>query len=223
MKSRLTHTASVSSTDRYVWQLFFGFAALYAAASYLTNEFVLTDEMLKGEWSEKFDADRVLGMLEHRRRWAAVGYAAVPVTLSLKIVFSAMCIAVGCAVIGWSFRFRELLRIAVHAEIVFAAAALVHLAWSLFARDFGSLSEYAGFYPLSALHFVTIDPDKLWMAYPLKTLNVFEVAYVGALAIGLERVTKEQSITVLTLVTCSYGTGLLLLVSAVTFLSLYLL
>ena len=216
-----THTAPPPAGEQYTGYLFFGYALLYIGASYLTNEFVLTERLLQSDWSETFDSDRVLAMLEHRRKWAAIGYGAIPLTLSLKMLFAAMCLATGCAVAGWSFRFRDLFRAVVHAEIVFATAALVHLAWSLFGEDFGSLSDYAGFYPLSALHFVSIDSSELWMAYPLKTLNVFEVAYVGALALGAERVLHQPPKRVLTLVVCSYGTGLLLLVSAVTFLSLY--
>ena len=217
------HTVPGRATDRYAWYLFSAYALLYVAAAYLTNEFVLTESLLEKDWSKTFDLDRVAGMLEHRRRWALIGYGAVPLTLSLKMLFASLCIATGCAVAGWSVRFRDVFRTAVDAEIVFATAALIHLVWSLFGQEFSSLSEYAGFYPLSALHFVSIDSSKLWMAYPLKTLNAFEIVYIGALSLGMERVLRQPAPRVFALVASSYGIGLLLLVAAVTFLSLYLL
>ena len=196
---------------------------LYAGASFLTSEFVLTDRLLEQEWSANFDAERVLEMLDQRQRWTLLGYVVIPAVLFIKILYTTLCLLTGFALLDWRVRFRDVFQVGVHAEAVFAIAAVIHLVWTLLGRDFQSVAEYAAHYPFSALEIVSVDEANLWMAYGLKTANVFEVVYVAALCWGLADVVDRRAIQLWPLIAASYGTGLLLLICAVTFLSLYVL
>lgn len=216
------HSESATTTGRLA-VLIGAYALLQAAASYLTNEFVLTDELLGNEWSASYDSIRVADMLDQRRKWTLLGYAIIPVVLLVKISYTSLCLSTGCALADWGFRFRDVFRVSTHAEAVFAAALMVHLIWSLVGKEFTSVAEYVSFYPLSALQFVRLDASEMWMSYPLKTANLFEVAYVGALGWGLSNVLQKSPRRVFALVVLSYGVGLMLLVASVTFLSLYVL
>lgn len=212
-----------STSARRLAVLIGAYALLQAAASYLTNEFVLTDELLGTEWSASYDSVRIADMLDQRKKWTLLGYSIIPGVLLVKISYTSLCLSTGCALADWTFRFRDIFRVSTHAEAVFAGALVMHLGWSLFGKEFTSVADYVSFYPFSALQFVRLDASEMWMAYPLKTANVFEVAYVGALGWGLTNVLRKAPRRVFALVVLSYGIGLMLLVASVTFLSLYVL
>jgi hypothetical protein len=60
----------------------------------------------------------------------------------------------------------------------------------------------------------------IWQIYPLQLLNVFEMVYWGLLAYWLKRLLNITLTKSMEMVIASYGTGLLLWVVFVTFLSL---
>jgi len=200
-----------------------GYCLIYGGLSGLTNEFILTDNLMRQDWAATYDESQLEVMLVQRRKWTLVGYAILPVVLGLKIFFTGFCVMAASILVDWEIDFRDVIEVAVQAELVFVAAAICQFLWALFLLDIQSLSDYMAFYPLSALALVKLDSSQLWMAYALKSMNVFEVGYVTALCWGLVRISKDRVSRVVTIVTSGYGTGLLLLICAVTFLSLFVL
>lgn len=198
-----------------------GYILLYGALSYLVNEFVLDDSFFMTEWGDLLGARDVDRALEQKGKWVLIGYAFIPVSVAAKILFPSMCLAVGCAIAGWKFSFTGLVYVAVRAELVLAIGAVLHAVCMIFVIDIGSMFEYATFYPLSVLNLVTLDAESGWMVYAFRTMNVFEVAYILMLGIEIRKSLHKDVRSCLLVASVSYGVGLMLLVSVVTFAMLY--
>lgn len=191
------------SPDKWLfWLLPFCYAALYAAVNWITDDYVRTPPAEAGIPQ----LPQVSGSL----RW--IGYAFTPLYVFMKIGFTAVCLALGAAIVTWNVRFSSLFHAASLAEVVWIAAALIHLAWALVFPDTSTF-----FYPLSAVNLVEINQGNMWAVYLLRTLNLFEVAYAAALVYAIRLVIDTPPKNVPLLVVVSYGGGTALLVAGFTF------
>ena len=190
------------------WLLLVGYASLYAIVGWISSEYVQTTP-LEGSILPMPEASGPL-------RW--VGYATMPLYVLFKVGFTAACLALGAVIISWNVRFSSLFHAALLAEIVWAAAEVVRLFWML---SFPGSDEF--FYPLSLLSLTGIDEGSMWALYLLRTLNLFEVAYVALLAYTVRIATAHTPDHVLLFVVVSYGGAMVLLVAGVTFLLLAML
>ena len=194
---------SNKSSDKWLfWLLPFCYAVLYAIINWISDEYVQTPPAEAG----LPQLPQASGPL----RW--IGYALTPLYVFMKIGFTTVCLALGAAIITWNVRFSNLFHAASLAEIVWIAAALIHLFWALV---FPGTSTF--FYPLSAVNLVEIGQDNMWAVYLLRTLNLFEVAYAAALVYAIRLVTDSPPHNVTLLVVVSYGGGTALLVAGFTF------
>jgi len=106
------------------------------------------------------------------------------------------------------------------AEIPFLLVPLIKLFWFLFIQTQYNFNDLQYFYPLSALQLFEIKTLATWQIYPLQLLNVFEMVYWVLLAYWLKRLLNITLTKGMEVVIASYGTGLLLWVVFVTFVSL---
>jgi hypothetical protein len=84
-----------------------------------------------------------------------------------------------------------------------------------------TLQNISGYFPLSALGFVGIENVNVqWAIYPLQTLNLFEVAYMGVIGWLLSKQWEEDFAESMLVVLPSYTTGLILWLVFVTFITL---
>ena len=194
---------SKKSPDKWLfWLLPFCYAVLYAVLNWISDEYVQT-----------LPAEPGIPQLPPASgplRW--IGYAFTPLYVFMKIGFTTVCLALGAAIITWNVRFSSLFHAASLAEVVWIAAALIHLAWALV---FPGTSTF--FYLLSAVNLVEINQSNMWAVYLLRTLNLFEVAYAAALVYAIRLVTDSPPHNVTLLVVASYGGGTALLVAGFTF------
>lgn len=117
-------------------------------------------------------------------------------------------------------KFKTLFNIVVKAEFVFLLVILCKTIWFyVFQQDY-TLEDLQYFYPLSAINITGYDGLKPWFAYPLQTLNLFEVTYWILLAYLLGKELKITTDMGLNIVASSYGVGLLIWVVAVMFFTL---
>lgn len=190
--------------------------------SYVSSEFVLTKDVYYQTYGEQVAIERIDRYLELRDSWNWIGYTFIPIILLIKMGYTAVCLSIGTLFAGLKIGFGKLFRIALLAESVFVVAAVARTTWLLFVIDVGVLQDVQYFYPLSLLNM--FDPGSLerWFIYPMHTLNLFELTYWLALALGLGWVVKEQYDKMLRLVLSTYGIGLLIWMVFIVFLSLNL-
>ncbi|UYN87097.1 MAG: hypothetical protein KIT51_02130 [Cyclobacteriaceae bacterium] len=108
------------------------------------------------------------------------------------------------------------------AEFVFFIPPILKVLWfGIFHIDY-TLKDLQIFSPLSALNLINRDSVEPWLLYPFQILNVFELVYWLVLAYGLYELTGERYSKMLGIVAASYGTGLLLWIVFIVFLTINL-
>ncbi len=198
--------APKNNTEKWMfWLLLFGYASLHAITSWVITEYVQTAPVEGG----------VLQLPEARGAFRWIGYASTPFYVLAKVGFTALCLALGAAIISWKVRFSRLFHAAMMAEIVWAAAEVVRLFWMLLTPGMDPF-----FYPLSLLSLVEVEPGSMWAVHILRTLNLFEAAYVLLLARMIRLSTEQAPQNVTLLAAVSYGGVKALLIAAITFILL---
>ncbi|WP_245859440.1 hypothetical protein [Spirosoma aerolatum] len=112
---------------------------------------------------------------------------------------------------------------AIQAEMVLLLPSVIKLLWFLFVQTDYSLTDLQLFYPLSVLSLVGADSVAPYLLYPLQLTNLFELAYWLVLAYGVSQVIDIPMPKAVGLVAASYGSGLLVWVALVMFLTVSLL
>ncbi len=169
-------------------------------------------------------------MLANGKKWEWLSYAIIPVFYAVKLCLVACCLSIGTFFINNRFEFKKMWGVALVAEFVFIVPTILKILWFAFIQTDYTLKDLQLFYPLSLLNLFDVGSVEPWLLYPLQVFNVFEVVYWLLLAWGVaaplppegEFVTSQE-ITFgagLQLVLVSYGSGLLVWVALVMFLTL---
>lgn len=196
--------------------------ALHIAFALVGNYVLISDEMYFDLFGEQLAYDRVAQLIETSNEWLWIGYAILPLLLLLKFFLVASCLTIGALLLGTLATFKSLFRIAILSELVLFTPSIIKIFWfGVFHVDY-TLQDLQFFSPLSVLSLVDRGSVEPWLLYPLQLLNVFELAYWLVLAYGLYELTGERYSKMLGLVAASYGTGLLLWVVFVVFLTINL-
>ena len=211
-------------SQEMVWtasRLVLALGLVYVILTAIGNVFILTDSVYYRELSDKLTAARIEEVLEMRSKYWWGMFIAPPIMLVIKSTYTTLCIIVGVIIIGEDIRFDKAFKVVLIAESVFVLAMVVQVAFGLFVLEVRVPDDYANFAPLSFLQFFDPATLKLWMKHPLRTLNLFEVAYMLVIAYLLTPLLKKKNYgQTLGLVGASYGLGLLLWVVALAFLLL---
>lgn len=195
---------------------------LYVAFALAGNYVLISDEMYFDLFGEQLAYDRIAQLIETSNDWMWIGYVALPLLLLLKFFLVASCLTIGTLILGTPATFKSLFRIAVLAEFVLFIPSIIKIFWfGVFHVDY-TLQDLQFFSPLSVLSLVDRESVEPWLLYPLQLLNVFELVYWLVLAYGLYELTSERYSKMLGLVAASYGTGLLLWVVFIVFLTINL-
>lgn len=118
--------------------------------------------------------------------------------------------------------FKPFFRVAIQAELVLLLPSLLKLLWFLFVQTDYSLQDLQFFYPLSLLNLFDAKAMSPYLLYPLQLANLFEVAYWFALAYGVSQLIEIPMPKAFGVVATSYGSGLLVWVVFIMFLTVSL-
>lgn len=195
---------------------------LNAIAIFVYSEFLLTTEIYFQTYGEQVAMDQIRSTLELRRETNWIAYFLIPFVLLIKISFTAFCLNVGILVFQLKIDFAKLFRIALVAEFIFIFGNLIRAFWIAYVSGFETLQEVQYFYPFSLINFFSAETVQSWFGYPMITINIFEVAYMMALALGLHWTARLSYRRSLALTLSSYGVGLLIWVVFVVFISINL-
>jgi hypothetical protein len=195
---------------------------LYIAFALVGNYVLISDEIYFDQFGEQLAYERIVEMVETGKKWRWLGYAILPIFILFRCFLVASCLTIGTLISGISVSFKNLFRIAMLAELVLFGPSIIKIFWfGVFHVDY-TLQDLQFFSPLSVLSLMDRESVEPWLIYPLQLLNVFELVYWLVLAYGLYDLTRERYSKMLGLVAASYGTGLLLWVVFVVFLTINL-
>jgi len=190
--------------------LLFSFSYLY-----------ISDDLFYQSFGEKIAVDRILRMIEISNKLIWIGYVFISIIVPIRVGFTATCLYIGCFLANSQIQFRELFKVALLADFVFVLAGIAKLVILIFFKDVNKLEDLQ-FQPLSFLElFPKNTVDKLFI-YPFSLLSVFELLYWLVLAWLLSGLLEKPFDNAMRRVASSYGTGLLLWVLFVMFLTVNL-
>jgi hypothetical protein len=108
---------------------------------------------------------------------AAFQLATIPVVYVWKLSIIAFLLWVGCFLFGYNISFAKCFQIALVAEFFFLLPEIIKILHFMFSTENFGLYDINIYYPLSLIQLVDVDSiDRKWI-YPLKALNLFELAY----------------------------------------------
>jgi hypothetical protein len=116
---------------------------------------------------------------------SALQYVSIPLIYAWKFLVIAFVIWVGCFMFGFRVTYEQCWRIVMASELVFYIPEIIKIVWFTAIETDPDFYRIQAFYPFSMMGFF----DYLELAnryhYPLKSLNLFEIAYLAALMMGV--------------------------------------
>lgn len=212
--------------ERYVfnyngWKLYLLLIGFTVLLTFSINNLFLSEGLFYQSFGEQMAVERIAKMIEMSRKWQWIGYLFIPIVVMIRVSFSAICLYIGSFLASSQVRFKELFKVALLADFVFVLAGITKLVILIFFKDVSRLDDLQ-FQPLSFLELFQRDSvDKLFI-YPFSLISVFELLYWLVLAWLLAGVLEKPFGNSLKRVASSYGTGLLLWVLFVMFLTVNL-
>ena len=131
-------------------------------------------------------------------------YMSVPFVYLWKFTVIAFVIWIGCFMYGYRVTYTQCWGVVITAEFVFLIPEVLKIIWFMTVQTDPTYQDIRAFYPFSLIHFVDYNSlDKRW-AYPLRALNLFEIAYWFLLVAGIHYYARKEKKIVWLIVVCSY-------------------
>ncbi|MFW5700990.1 MAG: hypothetical protein ACOCWM_04810 [Cyclobacteriaceae bacterium] len=188
----------------------------------------IEDYLYYQTFGEQITSDQITKMLQISKKYYWLGYVFVPIIILIRVISTSIFLYIGVFFTNLKIEFSKLFKVALLADFIFVLSGLAKLIILIFFKEVSTLEDLQ-FTPLSVMEFLDYGKVDPLFIYPLSLLNVFELLYFLVLAwllvSAINEANQERSVNFgksLKLVTASYGSGLLLWVVFVMFISLNL-
>jgi len=199
---------------------FFLIVLLYVLVSFVTNEYLITDDQYYRTLGEQLSINQIDELLDLKEKWSWLGYLLVPLIISIKIFLVATVLKIGAFLGDIHIRFSQFFHAAILAEMVFVVALIVKTVWLFINGSNTDLTYIQSFYPLSAINLVNYKEIASWSVYAIQVLNLFELLYWFVLAFILKGLIRRSFWKSFEFVLSTYGLALFVWVIFVVFLNL---
>jgi len=188
-------TKSIFATDKrllFVLLCVSTLFLLYIKKSFIENETAAFE----------FLQDRPEGMV--LQAISALQFISIPVVYLWKFTVIAFVIWIGCFMYGYRVTYIQCWGVVIGAEFIFLIPEILKILYFFVIETDPSYWDIGSFYPMSLMHFFDYYAiDKKW-AYPLRSLNLFEIVYWFALVSGIHHYARKEKKIVGLIVACSY-------------------
>lgn len=150
----------------------------------------------------EFLQDRPEGMV--LRVINGLKYLSIPFVYLWKFTVIAFVIWVGCFMYGYRVTYRECWGVVIGAEFIFLVPEILKIIWFMAVQTDPTYHDIRAFYPFSLMHFFDYYSIDKRYAYPLRALNLFEIAYWFMLVKGIHHYARKEKKIVWLIVACSY-------------------
>jgi len=188
----------------------------------ITQKLILTKTIVSEYLQNQMSYDSVLKALEIGEKWAWVNYILIPVIYLIKFALISLWFLCGAILFGFKTNFTSIFKAVLEAEFVWLVPPLLLIVWFGLIDTSYTFNEVQYFAPLSLLSLFDASQLDNWLIYPLKSLNLFEVSYLLALALGIKNIMKKDYDSALKFTLPVYGSALVVWILFVTFLSINL-
>ncbi len=122
----------------------------------------------------------------------ALQFVSIPIIYFWKLTVIAFVLWIGCFLYGYRITYGQCWTVALVSEFLFLVPEGLKIGWFLFFDQDPSYPAVRSFYPLSLMHFFEDSAVEKRYAYPLKALNLFEVAYWCLLTWGIHTFARKK-------------------------------
>jgi hypothetical protein len=150
----------------------------------------------------EFLQDRPEGMV--LRIVQGLKYFSVPFIYLWKFAVIAFVIWVGCFMYGYRVTYTQCWGVVIGAEFIFLVPEVIKIIWFMAIETDPTYNDIRDFYPLSLISFADYSEMDKRYAYPLRALNLFEIAYWFMLVKGIHHYARKEKKIVWLIVACSY-------------------
>lgn len=182
---------------------------------------VLNDDLYLEHFGN-LSLDQIRQILDFRRNWRWLNYLIVPIIYIIKFTLITLWILSATILFGYKNTFKEIFRVVIIAEFVWLIPSFITLIWFGFIDTDYNLLDVQYFKPLSLLNFFDASQVENWLIFPLQSLNLFEIAYMFVLAIGIKKILKKDYREALNFTIPVYGSALVTWIVFITFLNINL-
>ncbi len=150
----------------------------------------------------EFLQDRPEGMI--LRMLSTLKFISIPFVYLWKFTVIAFVVWVGCFMFGYRVTYTQCWGVVIGAEYIFLIPEVLKILWFMMVQTDPTLNDISAFYPFSLMHFFDYySIDRRW-AYPLRSLNLFEIAYWFLLVEGIQHYARKDKKYIWIIVSCSY-------------------
>jgi len=209
-----------SKTNNYI--IFIIIVVLNIFSVFITKDILTSDELIYNYYSDLLTHENIQNFMEFNKKWWWVSYVVIPLVVFIRSGLVALCLSVGLFFYDTEkdFKFKNFIRIALQAEFVLVLVGFSKLFYFSFLKKEYTLKELQQFFPLSYTNFLNLEVIEPWLIYPLQTINLFEITYFFVLVYGLHKLLQNKYWKSFEIVAMSYGTGLIIWLGLVMFLTL---
>ncbi|WP_435260706.1 hypothetical protein [Tenacibaculum sp. nBUS_03] len=203
-------------------KIFIALILLTIISGGLFKYFLNIDELVFNFYAEELAQEKAIQLLKAQKKWDWLGYAIAPLIILIRSGLVAMSLSIGMFFydMEYKLKFNQFFRLALLGEFVLVLVGFVKLGYFYFIKTDYTLQDIQQYYPLSYINFLDIKSLEAWLIYPLQTINLFEIGYFFVLVYGLHKLLKNKYWKSFEITAVSYGTGLVIWMGLVMFLTL---
>jgi hypothetical protein len=193
---------------------------------FASNFFLSTEELIFNFYSEQLSQYQIGKIIENQNKWGWLSYATVPLLLLFRSSLVSLCLSIGNFFYSMNEvkipKFNNFFQISLKGEFVLLLVGYFKFGYFYFFKTDYTLQDLQRYYPLSFINFLNFEKLEPWLIYPLQTINLFEITYFFVLVYGMYRLLNYNYWKSFEITSVSYGTGLIIWLGLVMFLTLNL-
>lgn len=212
----------ISKIRNFSFIIFIIISILNLISAILVNNFLEINGLIYSFYSEQFTDKQINLFLERQKKWLWIGYVIIPFLILLRSFLVGGCLSIGNFFYDMEEKipFKKYFRVALLGEFVLVLVSYFKFTYFYFIKTGYNLQDLQLYYPLSYINFLDLEKVAPWLHYPLQTINLFEIAYFFVLVYGMHKLLKNKYTKDLEITAISYGSGLLIWIGLVMFLTL---
>lgn len=206
------------------WKLLLSVTLLSFLIILIFSIFLNANELLHSFYSEQLAEEQIKQLLESQEKRSWIAYVIIFLLILIRTSLVALCLSIGVFFYeeNKELKFKNLFKITLLGEFVLILVGYVKFVYFYFIKTDYTLQDIQQFYPFSYTNFLNVEKIEPWLIYPLQTINLFEITYFFVLVYGLHKLLKNKYAKSFEIVAVSYGTGLVIWLGLVMFLTLNL-
>lgn len=204
------------------WSIYTCLTLISFLTTFLFSTLITTKEFLYNSYSEQLAKEQINQLLESQDKWVWVGYLIMPLIILIRVCFVSICLSIGVFFYNMEskIKYKQFFRVSLIGEFVLVSVGYFKFSYFYFIKTDYNLLDIQQFYPFSYTTFLDVSKLEPWLVYPLQTINLFEMSYFFVLVYGLHKLLKNKYMKSFEIVVVSYGTGLIIWLGLIMFLTL---